>query len=52
MSITALTRNYKLATKKEAKIRQGWQKPPERKVMVNVDASFDENVAVEAWAQL
>jgi hypothetical protein len=44
VSIAVLIRNYKLATKKEAKVRKEWQKPPERMIMVNVDASFDDNV--------
>jgi hypothetical protein len=43
MSIAALTKNYKLAIKKGAKLRQGWQKPLEGKVKLNVDASFDES---------
>jgi len=43
MAIAALTKNYKLATKKSSILRQGWKKPPEGKVMVNVDADFDEN---------
>lgn len=42
MAIAALTKNYKLATKKDSVLRQGWKKPPEGKVMVNVDAGFDE----------
>ena len=44
MSIVALARNYKMASKKGKKIREGWKKPPEGKVMLNVDASFDEDV--------
>ena len=43
MSMAALTKNYKVAMKKGAKLRQGWMKAPERKFMVNVDASLDEN---------
>ena len=42
MSIAALTKNYKFATNKGAKVRQKWQKPPEGKVKVNV--TFDESV--------
>jgi len=30
--------------KRGSQIRQGWLKPPEGKVMVNVDATFDEDV--------
>ena len=41
MSFAALARNYKMASKKGVKIREGWKKPPEGKVMVNVDAGFD-----------
>jgi hypothetical protein len=44
MSIAALARNYKLASKKGVKIRKGWKKPLEGKIMVNVDAGFDEDV--------
>ena len=43
MSMAALTKNYKVAMKKGAKLWQGWMKAPEGKFMVNVDASFDEN---------
>ena len=42
-SMAALTKNYKVAMKKGAKLWQGWMKAPEGKFMVNVDASFDEN---------
>ena len=44
MSIAALTKNYKAATKKRSQIQQGWVKPLEGKVMVNVDATFEEDV--------
>jgi hypothetical protein len=30
--------------KKGSKLWQGWKKPPEGKVMVNVDAAFNEDV--------
>jgi ribonuclease HI len=43
MAIVALTKNYMLAEKKTGRLRQGWKKPPSGKVMVNVDAGFDEN---------
>lgn len=42
MAIVALTKNYKVAMKKGSKLQQGWKKPPEGKVMVNVDAAFNE----------
>jgi len=42
LSIATLTKNYKMATIKGTKERQGWQKPPEKFVKVNIDASFDE----------
>jgi D-aminopeptidase len=29
--------------KKEAKVREGWRKPLEGKIVINVDAAFDEN---------
>ena len=43
MAIVALTKNYMLAENKTGRLRQGWKKPPSGKVMVNVDAGFDEN---------
>jgi ribonuclease HI len=43
MSIVALTKNYKAARKKGLQIQQGRLKPPVGKVMVNVDAAFDED---------
>jgi hypothetical protein len=43
MAIVALTKNYKATMKKGSKLRQGWKKPPEGKVMVNVDAAFNED---------
>ena len=52
MAITALTKNYKLAVKKTSRLRQGWKKPPEGKVMVNVDAAFEEDGAAEVSVQL
>jgi hypothetical protein len=42
MSIAALTKNYQNAMKKTSELRQGWKKPTNRRVMVNVDAAFDE----------
>ena len=44
LSIATLTKNYKLAAKKGVTIRKGWRKPPEDVVMLNVDASFDEDM--------
>jgi hypothetical protein len=41
MSIATLTTNYMLSSKIIVKVRYGWKKPPEGKLMVNVDASFD-----------
>jgi hypothetical protein len=38
-----LVKNYKAVTRKVAQIRHGWVNPPEGKVMVNVDATFDED---------
>jgi hypothetical protein len=43
MAIAALTKNYKLAMKKGSRLRQGWKKPPEGKVMVNVNAALEED---------
>lgn len=42
--IAALAKNYKEAMKKSSHIRQGWKKPPEGKVRVNVNTSFDADV--------
>jgi len=42
LSIATLTKNYKMATIKGTKERQGWHKPSEKFVKVNIDASFDE----------
>jgi hypothetical protein len=36
-------KNYKAAMKRRSQIQQGWLKPPEGKVTVNVDAAFDED---------
>ena len=43
LSIVSLTKNYKQAAGMVTQIRQGWRKPPEDFLMVNVDASYDEN---------
>ena len=43
MSIAVLTTNYMMSLRKTSNIRQGWKKPPEGKLMVNVDAAFDTN---------
>jgi ribonuclease HI len=34
--------NYKSAMKKFVKKREGWKKPPDGKLLINVDASFRE----------
>ncbi|KAF2943139.1 hypothetical protein DAI22_02g044250 [Oryza sativa Japonica Group] len=42
MSIATLTTNYMLSNKKgKTKIQNGWKKPPEGMLMINVDAAFD-----------
>ena len=43
LSIVSLTKNYKQAAGMVTQIRQGWRKPPEDFLMVNVDASYDKN---------
>lgn len=43
LAITSLTKNYKLAMKKDAKIKQGWKKPREGYISLNIDAAFDED---------
>jgi hypothetical protein len=42
LSIATLTTNYKSAMKKFVKKREGWKKPPDGKLLINVDASFRE----------
>ena len=42
MSITAVTSNYYVASKKGAVINQGWRKPSEGYLMINIDGAFDE----------
>ena len=41
LAVAALATNYMLAQRTCSKIRKGWSKPPEGKLMINVDASFD-----------
>lgn len=43
LSIVSLTKYYKMAGKKGAKLRQGWRKPAEGYLMLNIDASYDED---------
>jgi ribonuclease HI len=43
LAIVFLTKNYKLAMKKDAKIRHGWKIPRESYISLNIDASFDED---------
>jgi len=43
LSIISLTKNFKLAAVKGSKIRQGWRKPPEEYIMLNIDASYDDD---------
>jgi hypothetical protein len=43
LSIVSLTKNYKMAGKKGAKLRKGWRKPAEGYLMLNIDASYDED---------
>ncbi|KAG2540904.1 hypothetical protein PVAP13_9NG588514 [Panicum virgatum] len=42
MSITAVTSNYYVASKKGVVINQGWRKPSEGYMMINIDGAFDE----------
>ena len=42
MSIAAITTNYFTAAKKVAVINQGWRKPLEGYLMINIDGAFDE----------
>jgi len=43
LAIVSLTKNYKLAIKKDAKIKQEWKKSREGYISLNIDASFDED---------
>jgi len=40
--IVSQTKNYKIAEGKGLRIRQGWRKPPENYIMINIDAFYDE----------
>jgi len=42
MSIAAITANYFTAAKKVTVINQGWRKPSEGYLMINIDGAFDE----------
>jgi ribonuclease HI len=42
MSIAAITTNYFIASKKGVVINQGWRKPSEGYLMINIDGAFDE----------
>ena len=44
LSIVSLTKNYKMAVKKDVKIRQGWRKPAEGYLTLNIDASYNEDL--------
>jgi len=44
LAIVSLTKNYKMAMKKDAKLRQGWRKPAEGYLSLNIDASFNEDM--------
>jgi hypothetical protein len=41
LAIAAISTNYMLAMQIGVAMRIGWAKPPEGKIMVNMDASFD-----------
>ena len=43
LSIVSLTKNYKMAAGMVTKTHQGWRKAPEDFLMVNIDASYDED---------
>lgn len=46
MSIATLTINYQNASKKKPVVREGWKKPTEGFLKLNVYASFDENSGI------
>lgn len=43
LSIATLTSNYMRSRKKTARRNEVWKRPPEGKLMINIDASFDIN---------
>jgi hypothetical protein len=43
LSIASLAKNFKLAAGKRTNIRQSWRKPPEDYIMLNIDASYDDD---------
>jgi hypothetical protein len=43
MAIATLTTNYQRAVKKMAKKKEGWKKPPEGNLLLNVDASYNQD---------
>lgn len=40
LSIATLTTNFQRSMKKKSKKEEGWRKPPEGKLLLNVDASY------------
>jgi len=42
LSIASLMTNYKTAMKKSIKQREGWKRPLEGKLLINIDGSFRE----------
>jgi hypothetical protein len=44
MSIASITTNYAVASKKGALINNGWKKPSDDALMINVGAAFDETM--------
>jgi len=40
MSIATLTTKFQRAKKKKTRKQEGWKKPPEGKLLLNVDASY------------
>ena len=42
VAIAMLASNYQSAAKKTTKVRMGWTKPPENYLMLNVDASYNQ----------
>jgi len=40
LSIMTLTTNYQQSSKKNAKQGEGWKKPPEETLLLNVDAGY------------
>ena len=46
LSIVTLTTNYQRALRKNAKRGEGWKKPPEGTLLLNIDAGYKPEMGV------